>query len=56
MKIALQIISATGLVLTIIPSMLVAAQVMESGQNKMLMLVGTILWFATVPFWMRKKG
>ncbi|MDX2248509.1 MAG: hypothetical protein SF052_17120 [Bacteroidia bacterium] len=55
MKTALKIISYTGLGLTIVPSLLVAAGILANTQNKTLMLVGMILWFATVPFWMGKE-
>ncbi|MEZ4828101.1 MAG: hypothetical protein R3C61_17725 [Bacteroidia bacterium] len=54
MKTALKIISFAGLGLTLIPSILVAAGVLANTQNKMLMLVGMILWFVTVPFWIGK--
>ncbi|MEZ4776826.1 MAG: hypothetical protein R3D00_26865 [Bacteroidia bacterium] len=56
MKTALKVISFTGLGLTIIPAMLVAAGILANTQNKTLMLIGTIMWFATVPFWMGRGG
>ena len=51
----LKIISFTGLGLTIIPSLLVLAGQIDIDLNKNLMIVGTVLWFATVPFWINKN-
>lgn len=57
MKIFLIIVSAIGLVLTIVPSFFVLAGSMELDTNKNLMILGTALWFVTVPFWINKpKG
>jgi hypothetical protein len=57
MKIFLIIVSAIGLVLTIVPSFFVLAGSMELDLNKNLMFLGTALWFVTVPFWINKpKG
>ncbi len=55
MRILLIIISIVGLVLTIVPALLVFAQKMELQTNKSLMLIGTVLWFASAPFWMSKR-
>ncbi len=55
MKILLSIISVVGLLLTIIPAFLVFFGSISLEQNKNLMLVGTILWFLTAPFWLNKK-
>jgi len=49
------IISFIGLVMTIIPSFLVLIGEASMDQNKNFMLIGTLLWFGTVPFWMNKK-
>lgn len=54
MKTLLKILSAIGLILTLLPSFLVFAGVIEFDTHKLLMLIGTILWFATAPFWMNK--
>lgn len=51
----LLIISIVCLALTIVPSFLVFAQVIDMGQNKTLMLLGTAGWFITAPYWMRKQ-
>jgi hypothetical protein len=49
------IISFIGLALTIIPSFLVLIGEASMDQNKNFMLIGTLLWFGSVPFWMNKK-
>lgn len=51
----LKILSAIGLILTLVPSFLVFAGVIDLECNKTLMLAGTILWFITAPFWMNQK-
>ena len=57
MKKALIFISAIGLGLVIIPAILYLAGTLDKTGMKSLMLVGTVLWFASVPFWMGpKKG
>jgi len=56
MKIILKIVSLIGLGLTLIPSFLVFAGTIEFESNKILMFVGTLLWFTTVPFWMKKSS
>jgi hypothetical protein len=38
--------------LTVVPSFFVFAGTMTWDTHALLMLVGTILWFATSPFWM----
>ncbi len=49
------IISFIGLAMTIIPSFLVLIGEASTDLNKNLMIIGTVLWFGTVPFWMNKK-
>lgn len=51
----LKIISAIGLILTLGPSVLVFLGLIPLETHKILMLIGTVLWFATAPFWMNKK-
>jgi len=53
-KMLLKIISFIGLLLTLIPSFLVFLKGIELETNKYLMLVGTLLWFGSSPFWMNK--
>lgn len=55
MKTILIIISFIGLGLTIIPAILVFSGVIDLYDHKVLMFIGTILWFGTAPFWMGKK-
>lgn len=47
--------SLLSLLLTIVPSFLVFYGIMTLETNKTLMLIGTIGWFATAPYWMNKK-
>ena len=54
-KTLLKIISFVGLLLTFIPSFLVFLNGIELETNKYLMLVGTLLWFGSSPFWMSKS-
>ncbi|UCE08769.1 MAG: hypothetical protein JSW07_11100 [bacterium] len=55
MKLVSKIISYAGLVLTLIPSFLVLTNGIEFNTHKHLMLLGTVLWFGTRPFWMSKS-
>ena len=56
MKSLLKIVSLIGLLATIIPSFLVFWGVISLDSNKVLMIIGTLLWFSTAPFWMNKKA
>jgi hypothetical protein len=55
MMLLLKIISFIGLGLTIIPSLMVLSGQMDINLNKSLMIIGTALWFTTVPFWMNRN-
>lgn len=55
MKLILQIISYTGLALTLIPAFLVFQGVLNLDTNKNLMFLGAMLWFFTAPFWMNRN-
>ncbi|MEM9829643.1 MAG: hypothetical protein AAF944_03350 [Bacteroidota bacterium] len=55
MKLLLQLSSTLGLLLTIIPSLLYFTGYVPLSVQQHLMLAGTVLWFATAPFWMNKK-
>ena len=44
------------LLLTIIPAFLVFFQVISNDTNKLLMLIGTIGWFAFAPYWMKETA
>lgn len=48
-------ISIICLLATFIPPCLVFVQIITPEFNKMIMLIGTIGWFITAPFWMNKK-
>ena len=56
MKFILKILSAVGLVLTVVPSFMVFNGSITLEMHKWLMLLGTILWFSTAPFWMNKEA
>ena len=56
MKTILIIISLIGLILTIVPSILVFSNTINLAVHKNLMLIGTVLWFTTAPFWMNKRN
>ena len=51
----LKILSVVGLVLNILPALLVFNDVITFGAYEKSMLIGTLLWFATAPFWVNKK-
>jgi len=52
MKQLLKAGSMVGLGLTIVPALLVFAGRLTWHTHAVLMAVGTLLWFATAPFWM----
>jgi hypothetical protein len=54
MKPFVKIISYISLGVTIIPSFLVFTGNMSLESSKMIMFIGTIVWFATAPSWMNK--
>jgi hypothetical protein len=54
MKFLIKLISYIGLGLTLIPSFLVFFGNATLESNKMLMLIGTIIWFVSAPSWMNK--
>ena len=55
MKSLFRILSYIGLGLTLIPSFLVFAGEITLDSNKLIMLMGTVLWFITSPSWMNKN-
>ena len=55
MKLILKFISFAGLGLTILPSLLVLFGKIDIETNKNLMVLGAVLWFATVPFWINQN-
>ncbi|MDZ7319409.1 MAG: hypothetical protein ONB11_09665 [candidate division KSB1 bacterium] len=50
-----KLFSYAGLLLTLVPSMLVFAGSITFQAHKQLMLMGTVLWFVTAPFWLGKQ-
>jgi hypothetical protein len=54
MTLLLKVLSFLGLGLTVVPSFLVFADVIAWDTHATLMLVGTLLWFATSPFWIKE--
>jgi len=55
MNTLLKLISFVGLGLVVVPAFLVFAGTLAWGTHATLMLVGTIAWFATSPFWMQEE-
>ncbi len=53
MTVLLKVLSFLGLGLTVGPAFFVFAGVATWGTHATLMLIGTVLWFATAPFWMK---
>ena len=51
----LKLVSVVGLALTIVPSLLVFADTISFDLHTDLMIIGTILWFASSPFWIKEK-
>ncbi|WP_430908188.1 hypothetical protein [Maribacter sp. 2-571] len=51
MKKVIQIVSFLGLGLTVIPSFFVFAEMLSISHYKTMMLVGTLLWLFSAPFW-----
>jgi uncharacterized membrane protein len=51
-----KLLSFLGLVLTIVPSLLVFAQAIAWNPYLTMMTVGTLLWFSTAPFWMKRES
>lgn len=55
MRYLLILLSIAGLILTIVPAFLVLTGAIEFETNKTLMLIGTLCWFLTSPFWINKE-
>lgn len=56
MRKLLQTVSIIGLLLVALPPMFYLADSIEKGAMTNFMLLGTILWFASVPFWMGREA
>ena len=55
MKTLLKIISFTGLALMFASAIMVFNDAIAKDTYLALALVGTVMWFATVPFWMKRR-
>lgn len=55
MKRIAAILSCLALGLTLIPSFLVASQILSFKVYTQLMLIGTLIWFIAAPYWIRPK-
>jgi hypothetical protein len=55
MKTLLKIISFVGLGLMFAAAIMVFNDTMSKDTYLVLALVGTVMWFATVPFWMKRR-
>jgi hypothetical protein len=55
MSALLKLLSFIALGLTVIPAFLVFAQTISWNIYLTMMTGGTLLWFFTVPFWMKKE-
>ena len=56
MKLIIKLISYTGLVLTLVPSLLVFTGTVNLNSFKVLMIIGGVMWFTTAPFWVNKRN
>jgi len=55
MKTLLKLISFTGLGLMFVSAVLVFNDMMTKNTYLIVALIGTAMWFATVPFWMKRR-
>ena len=55
MKPLLVTISFLALAASLVSSIICANNGLSTETNKLILLVGTIVWFGVTPFWMRKK-
>lgn len=55
MNTLLKILSAVGLLLSILPAFLVFTGALTFEQYTLLLMIGTLLWFLTAPSWINKK-
>lgn len=54
-KLLLQFVSAVGLAMTLIPSVLGFFGAIGMDAVKVLTVTGTVVWFATTPLWMGRE-
>jgi len=56
MKPLIPVVSIIGLALVIVPPIVYLAGAIDKSSMTSLMLVGTIVWFVTAPFWLGRKA
>lgn len=56
MRIFLQVASWAALTATILPSVLLLANVLSLDQTKWIMLAATLAWFIATPLWMGRTA
>ena len=56
MKTLAIVVSMAALAATLVPSVLFLMNRMDLGQVHGWMLAATVVWFASVPFWLGRKG
>lgn len=56
MKNWLPLVSTIGLALVLVPACLYLAGAVDKPQMRTLMLFGTVLWFASAPLWLGRRG
>lgn len=56
MRLIAKVASGLGLVLTVGPSIAVFLGALDLDSAKVLMLVGTLLWFASAPVWINSPA
>ena len=55
MSLLLKVVSVAGLGLTVVPAFLVFAGTITWTTHAWAMMVGSVLWFVSAPFWMGEK-
>ena len=56
MRMVFRMVSIIGLVLTLIPAVLVFMQKIPFESHLWLMLLGTVIWFISAPFALKKES
>jgi uncharacterized membrane protein len=56
MKILMPIVSFLGLVLVFVPAVAYLADTMDKNTMTTIMLIGTVIWFVSAPFWMGRNA
>jgi len=56
MRVILQVISLSGLLMTIVPPILFFTDKISHAQQNVYMAIGTMIWFISAFFWLGKKS